>query len=85
VLAESTYYPTAIGETAQRMDDQQIQDETRTRVHLIQDAWAAAREAAHEDDAELSDHSRLVGWRNMWIALAIAGTVLLLAKLIIFP
>jgi anti-sigma-K factor RskA len=66
------------------MDDQQIQDETRTRAQLIRDARAAARKAAREGDAEHSNHSQQGGWRNMWIALAVAGAVLLLLKLRVF-
>ena len=67
-----------------RMDNQQIQ-ETRARARLAQDAWTAARKAAaSERNAEHSNHSQRVGWRNMWIALAVAGAVLLLIKLQIF-
>ena len=84
MIAESTHYRPQMAKWPYRMDDQQTQDETRTRAHLVQDAWAAARKAAREDDAELSNHSHRVGWRNMWIALAIAGAVLLFLKLQIF-
>jgi hypothetical protein len=66
------------------MDDQQIL-ETRTRARLAQDAWAAACKAADsERDAKHSKNSQRGGWRNMWIAFAIAGAVLLFLKLRIF-
>jgi hypothetical protein len=67
------------------MNDDQIQ-ESRTRARLAQDAWTAARKAAaSERDAKHSNHSRRSSsWRNMWIALAIAGVVLLFLKLRIF-
>jgi hypothetical protein len=68
------------------MNEDQIQ-ETRTRARLAQDAWTAARKAAaSERDAKHSNHSRRSSssWRNMWIALTIAGAVLLFLKLRIF-
>ena len=67
-----------------RMDSQQIL-ETRTRAQLARDAWAAAsKAAASERGAKHSNNSRRSGWRNMWIALAIAGAVLLFIKLQFF-
>jgi hypothetical protein len=66
------------------MDDQQIQDVTRKRAELIQEAWAAARQAARERGAEHSNHSQRRSWRNMSIALAVAVAVLLLLKLRVF-
>jgi hypothetical protein len=66
------------------MDNQQIL-ETRTRARLARDAWAAAcKAAASERNAKHSNNSQRSGWRNMWIALAIAGAVLLFLKLQIF-
>jgi hypothetical protein len=67
-----------------RMDKEQIL-ETRTRARLARDAWAAAcKAAASERSTKHSDNLQKRGWRNMWIALAIAGAVLLFLKLQIF-
>jgi len=56
--------------------------ESRTKDVLVQEAWKAARQAASEHDSAYSNRSQRGSWRNMWIALAIAGAILLFVKLL---
>ncbi|MGA2891326.1 MAG: hypothetical protein ABSE22_00560 [Xanthobacteraceae bacterium] len=55
--------------------------ETKNKSELAQEAWKAARQAVREDDAEYPKSSEPGSWRNMWIALAIVGAILLFLKL----
>jgi hypothetical protein len=65
------------------MDDQQLQDATRTKIRVVQDAWAAARKAVREThDPEHLNRPQPGSWRDMWLAFAIAGSILLFVKLL---
>ena len=44
-------------------------------------ARRAAQQALTEDDAKYWQRSQPKSWRNLWIALAIGGAILLLLKL----
>lgn len=55
--------------------------ETRSERELAQAARKAAEQALREDDAKYWQRSQPKSWRNLWIALAISGAILLLFKL----
>jgi hypothetical protein len=55
--------------------------ETKSERELAQAARRAAQQALTEDDAKYSQRSQPKSWRNLWIALAISGVILLLLKL----
>jgi len=55
--------------------------ETNSRRDLAQAARRAAQQAMAEDDPKYRQRSQPKSWRNLWIALAIGGAILLLLKL----
>jgi hypothetical protein len=59
------------------VNDQQFRKALLEREQLIQAAWAAARRVIKEDETEGDS------WRPMWIALIIAGMILLFLKLLL--
>ena len=55
--------------------------ETKSERELAQAARRAAQQALTEDDAKYGQRSQPKSWRNLWIALAIGGVILLVLRL----
>ena len=61
--------------------DEHLKHRAETKRDLAQAARTAAQRASTEDDAKYWQRSKPKSWRNLWIALAISGAILLLFKL----
>ena len=55
--------------------------EAKNERELAQAARRAAQQALTEDDAKYGQRSQPKSWRNLWIALAIGGVILLVLRL----